>query len=589
MRRLATFAPPLLVGLFAVPFIVRQNSWWEWGSAYWLLERQTAYVSAHGLPTLFLHNVSGAYNPFFVFYSGFTLSLLAYPAALFGTWPVFVAAVVASMVGGYLGIWWTARNLGLSPQLAILPALIFATTPYVLSEIYGRGAWAELVGVNAAAVALGAATALLWRPSPERSRGPALGALIASSALVAGTHNITFLLSAILLPLIVLALLPLRARPGQTPLLPALGRTVAAVALGIGLTAAWLLPNIWFSSSTAISHLTAFSSESFGKTYGLVTVTNLFSPLPRLPDDYDGRWLYAQAPALAAAWSLVAIAAVVWLRHRSPSRTLASAAGLVVLGIALSLLVLNSSWWPSFPSLFQNVQFSYRLIPYLAMVVALTATIGLTALAGRAGRWMVGALVVIVAIQVVAGAVIVVRSEAGAPLAAAVLARHDDLPVESEPASFSTQGLVVQYQFRVLNARMGDAPNRRPAGLQRLDAITSDTGSLAGTGRVGDRMLAPVVWSRFVQVTGDAKIDGRDEDGLAVLAVTGSEGQGRWKATAEAAHPWQLTVGRLISLLSAITIVVLGLIGRRRRRRASPPPVADTDHAGDHTPPAVRV
>ncbi|HEX5925690.1 MAG TPA: hypothetical protein VFY45_17795 [Baekduia sp.] len=588
VRRLATFAPPLLVGLFALPFILRQNSWWEWGNAYWLLERQTAHVSAHGVPTLFLHNFSGAYNPFYVFYSGFTLSLLAYPAALFGTWPVFVASVVAAMVGGYLGIWWTARNLGLSPQLAILPALTFATTPYVLSEIYGRGAWAELVAVNAAAVALGAVTALLWRPGPERSRGPALAALVAAGALVAGTHNITFMLSAILLPLVVLALLPLRARPGQPPLLPELARAASAVALGVGLTAAWLLPNLWFGPSTAIAHPSTFSNQTFDQTFDLLKITNLFSPLPRIPDAFEGRWLYAQAPALAAVWSLLAIAAIVWLRRRNPNRVLASLGGLVVLGITLVVLIVNSSWWTSFPTLIQAVQFSYRLIPYLTIVVALIAIIGLTTLAGQTGRWMVGALIAIVAVQVGAGALIVVHSKAGASQAVG-LARHGDLTVKSEPASFAAKGLVVQLQFRVINDRIGDAPNQPPAQLHDINLITSDTGNFEGVGSVGDRMLVPVVWSRFVQVTGDAKIDGRDELGRSILAVTDTDAQGRWKATVQAAHPWQLTVGRLISLLSALAIAVLGLFTLRRRRRASPPPVADTDHAANRLPPAVRV
>ena len=160
-RRLATFVPPLLVALLALPFIQRQNSWWEWSNAYWLLERQTEHVSAHGVPTLFLNNVSGAFNPFYTFYAGFTLSVLAYPAAVIGAWPVFAGTVVAAIVCGYVGIWWTARNLGLSPQLAVLPGLVFTTAPYVLSEIYGRGAWAELVAVNAAAVLLGALTAML--------------------------------------------------------------------------------------------------------------------------------------------------------------------------------------------------------------------------------------------------------------------------------------------------------------------------------------------------------------------------------------------------------------------------------------------
>ena len=326
VRRVATYVPPLLVGLFALPFILRQNSWWEWGNAYWLLERQTAYVSAHGVPTLFLHNYSEAYNPFYVYYSGFTLSLLAYPAALFGEWPVFVASVVAAMAGGYLGIWWTARNLGLSPQLAILPGLTFATTPYVLSEIYGRGAWAELVAANGAAVVLGATTSLLWHPRPERSRAPAFAALIAATAVVAGTHNVSLMLSAILLPLILLALRPLRARTGAPPLLPQVGRVAAAVALGIGLTAAWLLPNLWFGRSTLIAHPALWSTKTFADTFDLLTITNLFSPLPRIPVAFESRWLYAQAPTLVAAWSLIAIVATVWLRRRSPDRVLASLA-----------------------------------------------------------------------------------------------------------------------------------------------------------------------------------------------------------------------------------------------------------------------
>jgi hypothetical protein len=585
VRRLATFAPPLLVGLLALPFILRQNSWWEWGNAYWLLERQTAHVSAHGLPTLFLHNFSGAYNPFYTFYSGFTLSLLAYPAVLFGAWPVFVASVVAAMAGGYLGIWWTARNLGLSPQLAILPALIFATTPYVLSEIYGRGAWAELVAVNAAAVALGAATSLLWRPRPERSRGPALAALVAAGALLAGTHNITLMVSAVLLPLILLALLPLRGR-ARPPLGPELARIAVAGALGIGLTAAWLLPDLWFGPSTLVAHPSSFSNQTFAQTFDVLKLTNLFSPLPRVPRAFEGRWLYAQAPALAAAWALVAIGMVLRLRRHSPDRPRAAMAALLILAVALVALIANPSWWMSFPALIQTVQFSYRLIPHLAMVVALTAIIGLTALGGRTGRWMTGALVAIVAVQAGAGVWIVVHSKASA-LHGAGPARHGDLTLKSEPASFSIKGTVVQLQFRVVNQQTGVPPNQPPAQLHDINLITSDTTHLRGVGAIGDRMLVPVVWSRLVHVTGDARIVGRDVNGIAMIAVTNTDAQGRWKATVGPAHPWQLTIGRLISLLSAIAIVTLGLIGHRRRRTA-PPPQA-TDRSTDRVPPAVRV
>lgn len=573
MRRLWTFAPPLLVGLFALPFILQQNSWWEWGNAYWLLERQSAHVSAHGVPTLFLNNFSGAFNPFYTFYSGFTLSLLAYPAAVVGAWPVFVASVVAAMVAGYLGIWWTARNLGLSHQLAIFPGLIFATTPYVLSEIYGRGAWAELVAVNAAAVMLGALTALLWRP--DRPRGPALAALVAATALLAGSHNITLLLSTAFLPLMLLALLPLRGRTSP-PVWPELGRAAIAVALGIGLTAAWLLPNLWFGPSTLVAHPSSFNNQTFAQTFDVLDLSNLFSPLPRIPHAFTGRWLYAHAPAMATAWSLIAIGMIFWLRHPRSARALASMAALLILGFALVLLIVDPSWWLSFPTLLQTVQFSYRLIPYLAMVVALATIIGLATLRGTVGRWMTAALVAIVAIQAGAGVWIVVHSKAGAS-SAAELAHHDDLKVETEPASFSLKGLVVQYQFRVINKPTGTPPNHTPGSLRIVDLVKSDSGSFAGVGRVGDRMLVPVVWSRLVQVTGDARIAGRDQRGRTMIEVTQTDAAGRWQAAVGPAHPWQLTVGRLISLLSAIAILAAGLIGLRRRRRPTAQPTRRTD------------
>ncbi|MCW2985875.1 MAG: hypothetical protein JWR63_3445, partial [Conexibacter sp.] len=185
-RRVALIVPPILVGLLALPFVLRQNAWWEWTTAFWLLERQAAHVSEHGIPTLFLQTDVGRFNDFYVFYGGFTFSVLAYPAAILGAWPVFAATSVLAAVAGYLGIAWTARNLGLSARAAILPGLIFSTTPYVVSDLYGRGAWSEFLAVNAAAVVLGAFTGLVLRPEQGRVRCGA--ALAAAAAVLAGAH-----------------------------------------------------------------------------------------------------------------------------------------------------------------------------------------------------------------------------------------------------------------------------------------------------------------------------------------------------------------------------------------------------------------
>src|SRR5262249_50198524 len=135
-RRLVTFVPPVIVALFAVPFIVRQNAWFEWSNAYWYLQRQTEYVAAHGRPTLFLQVQTGAFYPWFVYYAGPLMTVLAYPALVLGPWTTFVLATVVSMVTGYLGIWWAARNLGLSRALAVLPGLTYAAAPYVVCDLY---------------------------------------------------------------------------------------------------------------------------------------------------------------------------------------------------------------------------------------------------------------------------------------------------------------------------------------------------------------------------------------------------------------------------------------------------------------------
>jgi hypothetical protein len=177
---------------------------------------------------------------------------------------------------------------------------------------------------------------------------------------------------------------------------------------------------------------------------------------------------------------------------------------------------------------------------------------------------MTGALVAIVAVQAGAATWIVTHSEASAA-SPVTLAQHDDLTAKSEPSSFSLPGLVVQLQFRVINDTVGALPKQEPAHLRIGDPATADTSGFDAVGRVGDRMMTSIIWSPFVRVTGDARIDGREGFGRSVIRVTHTDSAGRWKATVEMAHPWQLTVGRLISLLCALALVAIGLVGRQRR------------------------
>ncbi|MCW3004460.1 MAG: hypothetical protein JWQ20_3758, partial [Conexibacter sp.] len=450
-RRIVILVPPLLVALLAVPFLLHQNSWWEWANAYWLLQRQAEHVSAHGTPTYFLHTNAGAFYPHYVFYAGFTFSVLAYPAAVLGAWPVFAAATVAALVAGYLGIWWSARNLGLSARLAVLPALTFATTPYVVSELYGRGAWAELIAVSAVAVMLGGLTALLWHP--ERGRGGPIAALAGSGAVVAGTHNLTVLMSAIALPLILAALLPLAPRSGGVRgLARRIGLATGAIALGVALTGAWLVPDLWLGPHTSIAE-PAVNTRLLWANRPDVWIGNVLSPWPRVPPVFRGiSWIHAQPPVLAMVWALVALAALGWAHRHRPDRVTAAAAGLVALGAGLLLVIVDPRWWLSFPDFLQAIQFPYRLITYLAIVIAMAITVALNILRGR--RVMVGALVLAVGAQAAMAGFIAVGSKASGKFSAPPQ-RQEDVRVDEEPPSFSHPRLYTQFQFRTLGHPTG--------------------------------------------------------------------------------------------------------------------------------------
>ena len=87
MRRLKlwAWAPHALVGALALPFILHQNSEFEWANVLWLLDLQTAHVMAHGVPTFFIDAPHMYFYPQQLFYAGPALSVMAYPSVLLGT------------------------------------------------------------------------------------------------------------------------------------------------------------------------------------------------------------------------------------------------------------------------------------------------------------------------------------------------------------------------------------------------------------------------------------------------------------------------------------------------------------------------
>ena len=119
------------------------------------------------------------FYPIFAFYGGTLFALTGALAALLGgsTILAFEAVTLAAIAAAYGGLFWLARQLGVKGVLAHAPAIVFVTSAYYVSDLYGRGAWAEFIAVSALPLVLAASLRLV---RGRLSAGP-VACLVAAS------------------------------------------------------------------------------------------------------------------------------------------------------------------------------------------------------------------------------------------------------------------------------------------------------------------------------------------------------------------------------------------------------------------------
>ena len=579
--RLIGWLPPVLAALVAVPYLLRQNAWSEMNNALWVLQTQTEHVRATGLPTTFLHLPDEAFYPQHLLYGGFLFSLLAYPAVVLGAWPTLVIAVVLAFVAIERGVTWFARNLGVPRDVAPLLGLALVATPYVVSDLYGRGAFAELMALAGAALCFGAGTAVLTRPG-RLPIGPSL-ALVGSAALVAGAHNLTLLMSALVAPVVLVIAF---AGGALTTTWRRALQVILLLTAGVGLTAAFLLPTVDFAPDTWIARddVNAILRNA-ALSYGKASI--LLSPWPKEPAGAVGG-LYAQASLILLVFPV--LAAIV-LRRRIGRRTAIALALAIAAEILLVWLLTHPLKWTEFPQAVQTIQFPFRLIPWLGLIGVTACALVLRKQAPRALVLTLGALV---ALQVVTAIGLAATHDApGVPKPASVTARNP-------PASFVTKGLWQPMQYLVRYLPAGPPPTypdpppstdakveaARIAKLVRaktgsFDPLTADVVPLGGTDKPGTVLVAPIAWSPWVRLTGEARIIGRDSDGFATILVDHNT-NGHWGADARAGcrscigrlgdpSLGSMALGRVVTGVALLGIVAwLGFaLWRRRANRAA--------------------
>src|SRR5207244_2514135 len=190
--------------------------------------------------------------------------------------------------------------------------------------------------------------------------------LVAASVVFSGSHNITLLWGSTV-ALVALACYWLLSGGSRELPWRRMLAVASLIALGVGLNGWFLLPDVRYGYDTFISgEPSPWGFSGFFNTFGVI-----FDPLRAVPRKSSTPALYVQAPVLALIWGLLA-APLAW-RYRHLRAGVATA--LIVLG-GLLVVIMSSAAYELLPTLFQQIQFAYRLQTYVTLACAGLVLVG---------------------------------------------------------------------------------------------------------------------------------------------------------------------------------------------------------------------
>jgi putative flippase GtrA len=554
----------LVILLVASPLLFTRDGFApDFTNELWLSAYQQHAISAHLHPTLYLQTQQGVFSPFFAFYGATLFAITGGLGAILGDSLVaFEIMTVVAIAAAYGGLFWLARQLGVRGVAAHAPAIVFVTSAYYITDLYGRGAWTELLATSMLLLVI--ASALRVVRGPPRA-APAV-CLVAASVVFSGSHNISLLLGVTVTALALAVYWIASGRPRELP-----WRRMAAAAglfaLGACLNGWFLVPDVRFSHDTLIStNIIPWSATSIYNAAGLI-----FNPLRSAPANPEAPALYLQIPVIALAWGLLAIP-LAW-RYK---RLRAGVVTALVVVVGLLVVIMSEGVYSALPQLFQEIQFPYRLQTYVVLACAGLVMLGVLALTKRArngratgaDRVLAGGLGLVIAFGVALCAwqmwvpsthggiegwfhSLTNRSEALASVPPAL------------PASWNASNNYGDHTLPVVGAERQIAFN--PSGLVNSDRV-------AGRG-VFPPGLQPFATNisggpNFVHVGGGVHVVGRTAQGTLVLARN-RNGSGAIPFEVSPRQSGAVVLGRVVTLAAAAILLALGLAAAVRRRRHS--------------------
>ncbi len=269
--------------------------------------------------------------------------------------PALLATFVAFIVGAGLGMYfWTAEIFG--RRAGLVAAAAYVTAPYLLYNVYHRGALAEVLAMALMPVILWAITRL--------ARNGASRFFVFTTLLYAALslgHNITWL---VFTPVVVLYV-ALQATRSTKYIL----RAALSLLFGLGVSAFFWVPAILELNSIQI--IQVFLPQVFDYHFNFVTWGELFSP----PITVDPNLLLPPTPrSIGLIPVVLAVLALAfgWRRWERQQKILAGSAAILALASLFLTLPQALLAWDAL-SLLRYVQFPWRFLGLAGLAVAFLA------------------------------------------------------------------------------------------------------------------------------------------------------------------------------------------------------------------------
>jgi hypothetical protein len=342
----------------------------DWSNNLWFVWEQSLNIRTLGHPSYFVQSGIAAFFPQFLFYGGTLFSVTGLAATVAGEHPLaaYIFTYFLALVSAYAGWIWLCRQLGLRSWRAHIPATLYLTSSYYVTNIYGRGDFGETVATSVLPLVVACGMYLVF----TRRWSVGLVALfIVTVVFFTGSHPLTLVWGTTFLAFVALVLLA-----AVWPQARAEWRRIAMV-FCVGTIAAGV--NAWTLIPTLAYHGRVFHGTD-------TSITQLWYSTPGvlfgvLRNTVNPTWVtgdvQAQAPTLAIAWALVAAVASGRLAPNTIKRAMM---GLTALLILLVWLTLSPGVLGSLPTPWNNIQFPFRLVVYVTLTACALVTCALLGL-----------------------------------------------------------------------------------------------------------------------------------------------------------------------------------------------------------------